>query len=459
MALLLLLFGSLTAPMLSLQTSVAMPRPTAGERSPSLVSDSTEVQNLLGTSNELFTRETKDGHSTWSPIPAPSPSMPSGARPGPLPVISVHTPEPTISQDESTKKPSLLLETSSISVPREEQFLEYPTVTDGIMTPSFQETSSGTKEPSVTTSTHFLEPSSKISGFPVTVTTRFLEPSNEKDGPSVNVTTRSLIPSSGPSVTMTTRPLDPSKGPSVTMTTSSLPPSDGPSVTMATRSLEPSNGPSVTMATRSLEPFYETSGLPVTIATSSLEVSSVASGSPVSNRKLSVVTTPKPWTHTSLSPSQATGQRSNGTLLVPILVALLVVIILLALFLLWRQRQKQRTGVLMLNRSGKCNGVVDAWAGPAQVADEEAVIVTVGGSGGDKGSGIPETSVSGQGLSLTTFFGRRKSHQSCLALEDLKPGSGPSPKGEEEPLMASEDEVVEAPTSNGPEVEDGAACE
>lgn len=142
-------------------------------------------------------------------------------------------------------------------------------------------------------------------------------------------------------------------------------------------------------------------------------------------------------------------------LLVPVLVALLVVIVLLALLLLWRRRQKRRTGILTLSGGGKRNGVVDAWAGPARVPDEEAMTTTAGGAGGNKDSGVPETVVSGQRPTLTTFFGRRKSRQGSLAMEELKSGSGPNLKGEEEPLVGSEDEAVEAPTCNGPEPEGG----
>lgn len=144
-------------------------------------------------------------------------------------------------------------------------------------------------------------------------------------------------------------------------------------------------------------------------------------------------------------------------LLVPVLVALLVVIVLLALLLLWRRRQKRRTGVLMLNTGGKRNGVVDAWAGPARVPDEEATTTPGGGAGGNKDSRVLETEVSGQRPLLTTFFSRRKSRQGSLVLEELKSGSGSNTKGEEEPLVGSEDEAVEAPTSNGPEVGDGVA--
>ncbi|XP_048188178.1 leukosialin [Perognathus longimembris pacificus] len=426
MALLFLLFW---ASVLSLQTPVTLSRPAPGEP-PSFDSDDSKNQGLSVNSTGPPAGDPKDANSTGSQISAAPPLMPSGTSELLLPVISIGAaPESTTTQEPL---PSLLPETSNATsshdVPIAENTLEYTAVTGGMMTSNFQETSHGTSEPSVTTATNFLEPSNETSGFPVTVATRSLEPSNKMDGPPVTVATRSLKPS------------------------------NETSVTMVTRSLEPSSGPSVTMATGALEPSSETSGLSVTIATSSLKVPTVASHTPVSNRGLSVATTPKPQSDTSLSPPLTAGQRSHGRLLVPVLVALLVVLVLLALLLLWRQRQKKRTGVLTLNRGGKRNGVVDAWAGPAQVPDEEAMTAIVGESRADKGSGVPETEGSGQRLPLTTFFGRRKSHQGSLALEELKPGSGPSLKGEEEPLVGSEDESVEAPTSSGPEVGDGADC-
>lgn len=138
-------------------------------------------------------------------------------------------------------------------------------------------------------------------------------------------------------------------------------------------------------------------------------------------------------------------------LLVPMLVALLVASFLVLLLLLWRRRQKQRTGALTLNRDGKRNGVMDAWAGPAQVSDEEAAAAAAAaasGPRGSKGSGAVETEGSGQRPTLTTFFGRRKSRQGSVVMEELKPGLGSNLKGEEEPLVGSEDEAVETPTSD-----------
>lgn len=233
--------------------------------------------------------------------------------------------------------------------------------------------------------------------------------------------------------------------PPVAMTTSSNETS-GPSV--ATRISSKTSGPPVTMTTGSLGLSSETHGLPATIATSFVESSSVTGGTPVSGIKISMMSTPEPIT------TRAPRQGSSGMLLVPMLVTLLVVLALVALLLLWRRRQKRRTGALTLSRDGKRNGVVDAWAGPARVPDEETAIAS--GPGGNKGSETLETEGSGQRPTLTTFFSRRNSHQGSLVLEELKSGPGPNLKGEEEPLVGSEDEAVETPTSDGLEAKDGA---
>lgn len=233
--------------------------------------------------------------------------------------------------------------------------------------------------------------------------------------------------------------------PPVTVTSSTM--TSGPFV--ATTVSSETSGPPVTMATGSLGPSKETHGLSATIATSSVESSSVVGGTPVFSTKISTTSTPNPITTVPPRPG------SSGMLLVSMLIALMVVLVLVALLLLWRQRQKRRTGALTLSRGGKRNGAVDAWAGPARVPDEEAT--TASGSGGNKSSGAPETDGSGQRPTLTTFFSRRKSRQGSVALEELKPGTGPNLKGEEEPLVGSEDEAVETPTSDGPQAKDGAA--
>lgn len=127
--------------------------------------------------------------------------------------------------------------------------------------------------------------------------------------------------------------------------------------------------------------------------------------------------------------------------------ALLVVIVLVALFLLWRQRQKRRTGALTLNGGGKRNGALDAWAGPARVPDEEALTAPAGGSGDEKGPAGSEREGAGPLPTLTTFFERRKSQQCSLELGELEAGSAPLLKGEEEPLVGPQDDEA----SEGPE--------
>ncbi|CAH6793140.1 Spn [Phodopus roborovskii] len=234
----------------------------------------------------------------------------------------------------------------------------------------------------------------------------------------------------------------------VTMTTSSNETS-GPSVTTTVSSK--TSSPPVIMTTGSLGFSSETHGFPAAIATSSVESSSVAGGTPVSSIKISMMSTPEPLT------TRTPHQGSSGMLLVPMLVALLVVLALVVILLLWRRRQKRRTGALTLSRGVKRNGVVDAWAGPARVPDEEATIATASGPGGNKGSEALEAEGSSQHPTLSTFFSRRKSRQGSLVLEELKSGPGPNLKGEEEPLVGSEDEAVETPTSDGLEAKDGAA--
>lgn len=240
-----------------------------------------------------------------------------------------------------------------------------------------------------------------------------------------------------------------SSAPPVTMTTSSKETSE---LSVATTVSSKSSGPPVIMTTESLGLSSEPHGLPTTIATSFVQSSSAAGDTPVSNIKISTMSTPEPVTN------RTPHQGSSGMLLVPMLVALLVVLALVALMLLWRRRQKRRTGALTLSGGGKRNGVVDAWAGPARFPDEEAASAAASGSGGNKGSVALEREGSGQQRpTLTTFFSRRKSRQGSLVLEELKSGPGPDLKGEEEPLVGSEDEAVETPTSDGLEAKDGAA--
>uniref|UniRef100_A0A5F8AIC7 Sialophorin n=1 Tax=Macaca mulatta TaxID=9544 RepID=A0A5F8AIC7_MACMU len=323
--------------------------------------------------------------------------------------------------------------TSHPAVPITANSLGSHTMTGGTMTTNSPETSSRTSGAPVTVAASSQETSKGTSGPPLTMATISLETSNGTSGPPVTIAAGSLETSTG---------------------------TTGPPVTIAAGSLETSTGttgPPVTMTTGSLEPSNVNTGPSVTMTTGSLEPSSGASGPQVSSVKLSTMMTPTTSTNASTVPFRNPDENSGGMLPVAVLVALLVVIVLVALLLLWRRRQKRRTGALVLSRGGKRNGVVDAWAGPAQVPEEGAVTVTVGGSGGDKGSGVPDGEGSGRRPTLTTFFGRRKSRQGSLAMEELKSGSGSNLKGEEEPLVASEDGALDAPAPDEPEAGDRAA--
>ncbi|KAK2494801.1 hypothetical protein MC885_003258 [Smutsia gigantea] len=388
----------------------------------SLVSNTTKAPNLKSAISALIiTRVTEKSNSTGHQISPPAPT-PYTANDVSSPGTSIaassgqSVPGPANSQEISTKQSSVLELFNATSNPAISVMNSQP-MTSGIMATSSLETSKGTSGPSVPMATSSLETSMGTSGPSVPMATSSLETSMGTSGPSVPMATSSLETSMGTS------------GPSVPIETSSLETSMGTS------------GPSVPMATSPLETSMGTSGPSVPMATSSLETSKGISDSPSWGVKIPTMTTPKS------SPNSDYG--TNGTLLVALLVALLVFIVLMALILLWRQRQKRRTGILMLSSGGKRNGIVDAWAGPARARDEEALTVTAGGSGGNKGSGASEGEASRQRPTLTTFFSRRKSHQGSLALEELKAGSAPNLKGEEEPLVGDEDGPVEPPDPDG----------
>ncbi|XP_020740279.2 leukosialin [Odocoileus virginianus] len=369
--------------------------------------------------------------------------------------------ESTISQEDSTKKstmPMKIPDGPSIPGVSVTKTIGFPTMTGKTMATSPLETTNGTSETPVTMATSPLETTNGTSGTPVTMATSPLETTNGTSGTPVAMATSPLETSSGTSKLL------------LTMATSSLEISGGTSrspVTMATSSLETSSGtsePLVTTATNSLKTINMTSGSPVIMKTSSPEISKRISGllvtTPATSLKTPMgtsgssspgVTPSGPNTSTNkLIPAQG----AKGTLLVAVLVALLVVVVLGALILLWRRRQKRKTGVLTLNRSGKRNGVVDAWAGVARVSDEEAMTATEGASGGNSDPDGPHREGSGQRPTLTTFFGRQKSRQGSVALEERKAGPASSLKAEEEPLVGNKDEGAEAPTSNGPEVKE-----
>ncbi|XP_045705001.1 leukosialin [Phyllostomus hastatus] len=411
MILLFLFFGGYSA---SLEASTPMNSPFT------LVTSSSEAPNLNTMASNYTSRVPEKNDSTGHQIIPPS-STPYAANEVSSPETSVAASSglsiagPTISQEISTEKPSVPQEISNVNsnpTPPAINTLGFHNMTGGTTATGTLETSNGTSGPPITMATSSQGSSNETSGLPITMETSSQESSNRTSG----------LP--------------------ITMATSSLATSDrtsGPPITIAPSYLETSNGTSV---------------LPGTMATSSLETPKETSGSPTPWETTPITTTPKASTNTDSGPSVSPDQKTNNTLIMAVLVALLVVIVLLALLLLWRQRQKRRTGALTLSRGGKRNGVVDAWAGPAQVSDEEAVITTAGGSGGDKGSGIPEGEGSGRRPTLTTFFGRRKSRQGSLALEELKAGSTSSLKGEEEPLVGGENGAVEAADSDGPEVGD-----
>ncbi|XP_032011676.1 leukosialin [Hylobates moloch] len=399
MAVLLLLLGVLVVSPDALGSTTAVQTPTTREP---VVSTSEALSSKMYTTS--ITSDSK-ANSTGDQTPALPPSTSVNEGPPLWTSIGASTgsplPEPTTFWEVSVKTSSVPQETlhaaSHPAAPITANSLGSHTVTGGTITTNSPETSSRTSEAPVTTAASSLETSRGTSGPPVTMATDSLETSAGTTGPPVTMTTDSLKTSAG---------------------------TTGPPVTMTTGSLEPSSG---------------------------------ASGPQVSSVKLSTMMTPTTSTNARTVPFRNPDENSRGMLLVAVLVAMLAVIVLVALLLLWRRRQKRRTGALVLSRGGKRNGVVDAWAGPAQVPEEGAVTVTVGGSGGDKGSGVPDGEGSGRRPTLTTFFGRRKSRQGSLAMEELKSGSGSSLKGEEEPLVASEDGAVDAPAPDEPEAGDGAA--
>ncbi|XP_013360233.1 PREDICTED: leukosialin [Chinchilla lanigera] len=407
MALLLLLLGSLWAPLASPQNATT-----------ALVSDA--VTSLAPNTRPSLKYNTSD--QAWTPTPsAPPLGTSGGASTGPA--IS----EPVSSKEESTKKPSAFPEiaigTSDPAVPTEVSSQGYPTATGGALAFNSQETSGGTSESSVTSARSYVETSSGVSGTSVTMTTSSPEPSSGNNETSVTMTTSSPDPSSGNNET------------SVTMTNSAPEPASG------------DNGTSVTMTTSSPEPSRGASGPPVAATTSSLVTSSAASSSSAPSTKASVGSTPKLSADTSARSPGSPGPGRRGTLLVPLLVALLVVAVLVALLALWRRRQKRRTGVLTLS-GGKRSGAVDAWAGPARVGCEEAVPEAPGGA---KGAGVPAAEgCAATRPALTTFFGRRRSQQGSLAMEELRARPGAGLQGEEQPLVGSEDEAAEGPAPDGP---------
>lgn len=233
----------------------------------------------------------------------------------------------------------------------------------------------------------------------------------------------------------------------------------------ATGSLEPSSGatgPPLIPSTGSLDLSKGTSELSVSRVTSSLKTPNRIVVLSTALVERSTTTSLKDSTKISRS-SPDPNKGMKGTLL-PVIVTLLVFLVLVIFLLLWRQRQKRHSGVLTLNGATKRNGV-DAWAGRAPVSGEEVLTVTVADTQNDKGSEVPQGEVCGRRPTLTTFFGRRKSCQGSVALEDLGPEAAPELKPEEESLIGAGDsagDAVEAPTFDGLEAGGGeppSSCE
>ncbi|XP_069426907.1 leukosialin [Ovis canadensis] len=431
MILLLVLFGSMRAENLTEVSPSSSPlwisKPTTDFLSSS-VSGKPTVNSVTTslTTNKVSKMSDNLEHQTFPPSYIPNvvsslETSPAASRDSPVS-------ESTISQEDSTEKstmPMKISDTPSIPGVSVMKPIGLPTMTGETMATSPLDTSNGTSGTPVTMATSPLETSSETSKVLLTMATSSLEISGGTSRPPVTMATSSLETSSG------------TREPLVTTATSSL------------KTISMTSGSPVIMKTGPPKTSKGTSGLLVTMPATSLKTPMGTSG-PTSRG----VTTSSPNTSTNISRRDKLipAQGTNGTLLVVVLVALLVVVVLVASALLWFRRQKRKTGVLTLSRSGKRNGVVDAWAGVARVSDEEAMTATEGVSGGNNDSDGPHREGSGQRPTLTTFFGRRKSRQGSMALEELKAGAASSLKGEEEPLVCKEDEGAEAPTSNGPEV-------
>ncbi|XP_047570497.1 leukosialin isoform X2 [Lutra lutra] len=384
-------------------------KPVPGGSSVFLASTFSEAENLdLATPNPVTTKVPEEGNSTMHEVSPPSSDLRT--------TNEVSFPEASTAATRDPIPESTSLEINATGNPAETpgNSLALHVVTDGTVTPGSLETSDRAGGPPVTMATGTLETFDVTSGPPVTMATSSLETFDVTGGPPVTMATGSL------------ETFDVTSRPPVTMATSSL------------ETFDVTGGPPVTMATGTLETFDVTSRPPVTMATGSPRIPKGTHSSPISTVKILAVTTSASLKDTSST--QLSDQGTKGTLLVAVLVALGIVL-LLALILLWHQRQKRRTGALTLSGGGKRNGVVDAWAGPAPVPDEEALMVgPSGGSGGEKGPGASVGDGAGRQPTLTTFFDRRKSQQGCLELGELKASSAPRLQGEEEPLVGSKDD-------------------
>ncbi|XP_051855312.1 leukosialin [Antechinus flavipes] len=149
----------------------------------------------------------------------------------------------------------------------------------------------------------------------------------------------------------------------------------------------------------------------------------------------------------SVSPAKKLQQGGNNSALVILVVVVVAATLLVVLFLLWRRRQRRRTGALMLVGNGKHKGAGDAWAGPVQAVEEQAASGSAAGEGDAMNA---EGEGTGRRPTLTTFFGKRKSRQGSVMMEDLEAGAASSDlKVESEPLVENMDEAVKPPKVDG----------
>ncbi|XP_037360439.1 leukosialin [Talpa occidentalis] len=396
--LLLLCVGSWAQEQPAISAEALQSKPTPNETSDSLVTENSETAHLTSVNSSFTLTRAPEENGSASNQTTQNPTVST-------PHIGIDEASPRISIDAGTDLPASVSTTPQEISTKAIVFLEISKPTNNTA-PDSLDLHTVTGEAMATTS---LEPTDGTSGLPVTMTTHSLEPTSGASGPPVTMATSSLDTSSRTS---------------------------GPLVTMATSSPDTSSG---------------TSGFLVTMTTSFEETSNGITGSPTSRVKIAPVTASKtsPTSYIRSRSPYSSEQGPKSIMLVPVLVALLVVIVLVALLLLRCRRRNQRTGVPKLTRVGKRNGVVDTWAGPAPVSDEEAMTpASVAVAGDDKSSGEPEIEGPGRRPTLITFFGRRKSCQGSIALEELKAGSDPGVRGEGEPLVGSEEETV----SDGSEV-------
>ncbi|XP_020864134.1 leukosialin [Phascolarctos cinereus] len=191
----------------------------------------------------------------------------------------------------------------------------------------------------------------------------------------------------------------------------------------------------------------ETTTLVIKETAYSKVISAYMTTSAVTSFQLPQTTSTSSVSLTNESPPNKLKQDGDNTLLVILIVVVLVATLVVVLFLLWRRRQKRRTGALMLVGSGKHKGAGGAWAGPVQVTEEQAAS---GSAAVEGGTGNVEGEGTGRRPTLTTFFGKRKSRQGSVMLEDLEAGTATNNlKDESEPLVENVNGVVKPPEAGG----------